>query len=200
MSGGTDLWARAMSEVEDAQQRDAGLWARCFAEADGDESRAKAAYIKVRVGQLSPKPATGYCPNCNCEVPLKADACPNCKAIFDHASSWAPTEKPQGEAKPRKATTRPEVAAPATADDLPSPKKGGLWRWVVGVPIGLFALVMVIGTAASDPDRTRDRQAYETCVDTLASADRARSGTSTFIAGACEKMRNDYIAKWGRAP
>lgn len=30
-----------------------GVWTRAFAEADGDENRAKATYIKVRVGQLS---------------------------------------------------------------------------------------------------------------------------------------------------
>lgn len=200
MAGGVDPWASAMAEVEDAQQRDAGLWAKCFAEADGEESRAKASYIKVRAEQLSPKPTTGFCPNCNYELSLKAEACPSCKAIFDHGSSWAPTQEPRGTAQQRKRPTSTEAAQSPTYAAPTPPKKGGVWRWVVGIPIGLFAVVMAIGTAVSDPDRMRDRDAYEICMDSLAGADRARNGTSTFIAGACEKMRNDFIAKWGRAP
>jgi hypothetical protein len=39
-----DTWERALREVESSERRP-GLWARCFAEAGGDESKAKAAYI-----------------------------------------------------------------------------------------------------------------------------------------------------------
>lgn len=47
-----DFWAAAMAEVESGQRRP-GVWARAFAEADGDESKAKAAYLRVRVQQLN---------------------------------------------------------------------------------------------------------------------------------------------------
>lgn len=40
-------WADALSEAESPERRQAGLWARCYAEADGVESRAKAAYVKA---------------------------------------------------------------------------------------------------------------------------------------------------------
>lgn len=47
-----DLYLRAMSELDTGQQ-DKGLWARCFAETDGDLSKTKAAYIRRRVEILA---------------------------------------------------------------------------------------------------------------------------------------------------
>jgi hypothetical protein len=46
-----DLYAQAMNEVDVGGRVD-GLWAKCFAEASGDERVAKAQYIKIRVQQL----------------------------------------------------------------------------------------------------------------------------------------------------
>jgi len=43
-----DPYAEALAEIEE-QRMHKGTWAQCFAEADGDESRAKASYIKKRV-------------------------------------------------------------------------------------------------------------------------------------------------------
>jgi len=47
-----DLYLRAMSELDTGQQ-DKGLWARCFAETDGDVSKTKAAHIRRRVEILA---------------------------------------------------------------------------------------------------------------------------------------------------
>lgn len=47
-----DYWATAMNEVE-AGQRRPGVWAKVFAEYDGDETKAKVAYLKARVQQLT---------------------------------------------------------------------------------------------------------------------------------------------------
>jgi len=46
-----DLYKQALNELENGD-RQAGLWARCFADADGLENVAKAQYIKIRVDQL----------------------------------------------------------------------------------------------------------------------------------------------------
>lgn len=46
-----EFWATAMLEVE-GQHRRPGVWAKVFAETNGDEAKAKAAYLKVRVQQL----------------------------------------------------------------------------------------------------------------------------------------------------
>lgn len=46
-----ELWANALNEV-DGKSRNTGLWARCFAQSDGDESTAKAQYIKLRFAMM----------------------------------------------------------------------------------------------------------------------------------------------------
>ena len=46
------LWALALREFEGGNRR-AGLWARVYAEADGHESQAKAAYLRARVHELA---------------------------------------------------------------------------------------------------------------------------------------------------
>ena len=45
------IYAQALHELEGGNRND-GLWARCFADADGLENVAKAQYIKIRVDQL----------------------------------------------------------------------------------------------------------------------------------------------------
>ena len=46
-----ELFAEAAAEL-DGNGRDEGLWAKCFVECDGDENKAKALYLKTRVGRL----------------------------------------------------------------------------------------------------------------------------------------------------
>lgn len=46
---GNEAYATALAEIEEGRL-DKGIWARSFAESGGDESKAKAAYIKVRAG------------------------------------------------------------------------------------------------------------------------------------------------------
>ncbi len=45
-----DAWADALTEAESPERRDPGLWARSFAEQNGDDVKAKAAYVRYRVG------------------------------------------------------------------------------------------------------------------------------------------------------
>jgi hypothetical protein len=87
----------------------------------------------------------------------------------------------------------------AVASPTVIPEKGGLWIWILGVPVGLLALLMVIGLNA-DPEQTKARRTYELCMDDLAGADRARNGGAAFIAGMCEKMRSAYISKYHSNP
>lgn len=47
-----DHWATAMAEVESGQRRP-GVWGKAFAESDGDETKAKVAYLKALVQQLT---------------------------------------------------------------------------------------------------------------------------------------------------
>ncbi|MFZ2387027.1 MAG: DUF805 domain-containing protein [Polaromonas sp.] len=115
------IWSAAISEF-DGPSRRLGLWARAFAEAQGNEPTAKANYLRYRANELwqelevlreqelrkaeaamsaaafahlsvaqrayaaLPK---GICPNCEAAViPLTADTCPKCKAMFGHGDGW----------------------------------------------------------------------------------------------------------------
>ena len=48
-------WTKALAEF-DGESRRPGLWARLFAEAGGNETAAKAAYLKVRAAELANEP------------------------------------------------------------------------------------------------------------------------------------------------
>lgn len=45
------FWEQAANEIDNNQKK-SGLWAKCFAESNGDEAKAKAAYLKTRFLQL----------------------------------------------------------------------------------------------------------------------------------------------------
>lgn len=45
-------WAQALAELS-TQDRNEAVWAKVFSEADGDQDKAKARYIRVRVAQLN---------------------------------------------------------------------------------------------------------------------------------------------------
>lgn len=79
-----NVWAEALQECENPSRRDANLWAQCFAEAGGDESMAKAAYVKAKVLETqkaqkkAPDPRSGYCPTCSTECDMEATYCFSC--------------------------------------------------------------------------------------------------------------------------
>ena len=58
MQGSEDSWAAAMKEAESPADRDPALWAKCFAETEGDEQRAKAVYMRAKVAGGTPPSAT----------------------------------------------------------------------------------------------------------------------------------------------
>ena len=49
------VWALALAEF-DGPSRRAGLWAKCFAQSEGDESRAKAMYLRERAAEFMSQP------------------------------------------------------------------------------------------------------------------------------------------------
>lgn len=46
-----ELYALASAEFN-SENRDKGLWAKCFADSDGDENKAKALYLRIRVSRI----------------------------------------------------------------------------------------------------------------------------------------------------
>lgn len=76
-------------------------------------------------------------------------------------------------------------------------------KWVIGVPVGLFVLFLVVGTlldgrTSNDP-KARARRTIETCWDDQGkkSLDPA---TARFVAGTCERLESDFMAKYGVRP
>ncbi len=56
MSLNNDTYAAALAEIEEGRL-DKGTWARAFAESGGDESKAKALYIRIRAEAIGATPA-----------------------------------------------------------------------------------------------------------------------------------------------
>lgn len=108
------LYSQALEEAQSGE-RNKGLWAKCFAQNDGDENKAKAQYVRERVekiqadskkGSASPKPktersqpsleerrpATARSFWSNKELkPSRPDAlCPHCKegVLLDSQECW----------------------------------------------------------------------------------------------------------------
>lgn len=110
-------WASALAEAENPQTRDAGLWARSFAESNGDEGKAKATYVKARMGlDTSPSPAAGpvstssqsergWCPVCHARMDLGSIYCSSCSSNLEARGlsplRYQPTSPPRtGPAEP----------------------------------------------------------------------------------------------------
>lgn len=194
-------WAKALAESENPNLRDAGLWAKCFVESEGSEIKARVAYVKQKMADIKPvmpsppsvQRETGYCPNCNYELLVTAEACPKCKAIFDE-KGWSPTKTREGNSRNAERMEEP-IAIQKTSSNL--------WKWLLGVPVGGFVLVMVIGSCAGrDPNvvsRVSEKDAISYCWEQQArkSLDPA---TARFAASACERMESDFRTKWGFNP
>lgn len=85
-----EAWASALDEAGNPDARDSGLWAKCFAEADGDEAKAKASYVKNKIAMGAEK-ARWICPSCSEECGEHSSACKKCGANL--SSLWRPVLK-----------------------------------------------------------------------------------------------------------
>lgn len=78
---------------------------------------------------------------------------------------------------------------------------GSWWKWLIGVPVALFAAFMIFGMMQpANPEKRQDRAVYELCQADLDKAVRLNNGTAGFISGTCDKLRSDFIAKYGVNP
>lgn len=122
------------------------------------------------------------CAECSKEISDKALSCPHCGA-------------PQA---------APAAFQASTTVPVDSKKTGSSWlRWLIGVPVGGFVILMIVGSCAGgSPEgqaRASARDAIELCW-TEQSKKSLDPGAARFVAGACEKMEADYRTKWGRNP
>ena len=113
-----DIWVFASNEMN-SRNRNEGLWAMCFASADGNEDKTKASYLKQRVEQLRlelkslieyenhqadlverrrvaalGEPAS--CPKCGGAIRTTTDACNHCNAWLGGNAKEKPIPKNYG--------------------------------------------------------------------------------------------------------
>lgn len=120
------------------------------------------------------------CSECRREISDKAAACPNCGA-------------PVGSAAP--ITNR--WAEP------PVQKKSSIWKWVLGVPIGGFVLMMIIGSCSGNTPEGESRAASRSAIKACWNEQGRKSldpAMGRLVASACEKMERDFRDKWGVSP
>jgi hypothetical protein len=82
------------------------------------------------------------------------------------------------------------------------PKKR-IWPWIVGVPVGLFAVLMVWGTIiGNSPEGQAKAKARDTIAFCWQEQKRKSfdAGTQRFVAGACEQMEADFVRRFGHTP
>lgn len=186
--------AALLEEASNPSQRDANIWAQCFVEADGDEGKASALYVKrkMEVAAAAAAQNQGWCPNCGHECQLDADTCRKCGADF-MGSGWKPT--------PYKPATTSDIEATETG--VPTKSSGSIWKWIFGIPAVGFILVMIIGSCAGTTPDGKERTASRQAIDYCWSQQSKRSldpSAARFAASTCERMESDFKAKWGYSP
>lgn len=107
------------------------------------------------------------CAECGKEISDKAAACPHCGAPV--------------------VSTSPVLAAPA-------PQSSSWWKWLIGVPVGGFLLLMLIGSCSGTP-QSRAAKSSQSSAIALCWQEQAKksndAATARLIAETCEKMAAD---------
>lgn len=98
-----------------------------------------------------------------------------------------------------------EISTEATA--CPScgakPKRPARTKWWLWGPLGLVVAFLAFGAiVGSSPDamaKSEDRERIDYCWGETKDPT-FDAGLSRFVAGACQKMESDFVAKWGHKP
>lgn len=138
-------------------------------------------------------PDVGACPACGSSVSMSAGSCQKCKAIFSD-DGWKPVAGA--------GSIDPVANVPAGKTGIEK-EKSSVWKWLVGVPVGGFILMMIVGSCAGNSPEGKERQASRDAISYCWGQQSKKSldpSAARFAASACEKMESDYRAKWGRNP
>ena len=78
------------------------------------------------------------------------------------------------------------------------------WKWVVGIPVGLFVIFMVFGLILQGNDSQSDAKQQGRSAIKLCWEEQNRKSfepsTQRFIASACEKMESDFRTRYNASP
>lgn len=100
----------------------------------------------------------------------------------------------------------PAGAAPARSSEQGVPREqrsASKWPWVMGVPIGLFALFMIYGSIASNTPEGREKSRQRGAIELCWKEQGRKSldpGTQRFVAGTCEMMESKFRERFHVEP
>lgn len=119
------------------------------------------------------------CRECGKEVSDQAPACPHCGA-------------PALAAAPKRGTYYDDTPAPAAVAEIKS--GSNWWKWLIGVPVGGFLLLMLIGSCSGTPSSRAAKSSQSSAIELCWKDFGKKSNdpdTARFIASTCEKMEAD---------
>lgn len=119
------------------------------------------------------------CSECKREVSDKAAACPHCGA-------------PTGGTQPSLGSYYNDVMD--SAPPVPVKRSSGLWKWLLGLPVGVLVVLFVIGSCVGNTPEGRERSNKRAAIEQCWKEQAKKSNdpaTARFIAGACERMEAD---------
>jgi hypothetical protein len=121
------------------------------------------------------------CKECGKEISDKAPACPHCGAPLTTWQSTSPVS-----------ALPPEVA-----------KNGGAWKWIVGVPVGLFVLFIAYGMMLNSSPEGKAKADARGAIELCWKEQGRKSldpGSQRFVAGACEMMEKQFRQTYNANP
>lgn len=121
------------------------------------------------------------CSECQKEVSDKAAACPHCGAPIV-AKSRA------------RGSYYADTPAPASGPHVVERRGSGLWKWLLGVPVGALVLLFLIGSCVGSTPEGRERSNKRAAIDQCWKEQARKSNApdmARLIAEACEKMEAD---------
>jgi len=72
--------------------------------------------------------------------------------------------------------------------------------WLIGVPVGLFVLMLIIGALSGPPDeKSRARDTIELCWSDHAKKSLDPS-TARLVASTCERLEAEFLQRYGVKP
>jgi hypothetical protein len=127
------------------------------------------------------------CHECNGQVSDQAAACPHC---------GAPAGKGVQTAQASTVTALPSSAQTKS-------KGSKWWLWILLVPVIGFVGLMIIGSTVGDTPEAREKDKARAVIK-LCWGDQGRKSNTPdvarFIAGTCEKLEDQFRAKFGVNP
>ncbi|MEG1735307.1 MAG: hypothetical protein RR283_09685 [Comamonas sp.] len=103
---------------------------------------------------------------------------------------------------PQNTDRSPTTSSPTSSHAQP-PRKSRLVPWLIGLPVVIFAALMLIGTLMDDPQskqRWVDSEAIKICWKQIGKPEAERKTQEFHSKDDCERLEFDFKSKYGENP